>query len=541
MDVKETSEKSTYAQIGISNKSLPLCGTNMMTNWEELITTNGDLGLGPSCIIRLGVLTSTGHHYLQVTIVGENDPMFHLLEEGVLKEKFELQVPVLRIRFDSIERCAAFAAAYAEAWERELEVKAQEKQRIEEALAGQLEGEARLLSLEAEEVAIDAALAWFAAQNPTKRLFDLCFKSAAGARRGSARALVKLLRWRHGDDGWHYYSSGKKGSALWNIWYLNSRCGYDWRSSEADQRKSWVGSAATKGVEELKQALGGLDAKAIDFHCCAPPDPPELPRWPPDRAKFGVLEIACGAGRSDCFRFLVGFCGLEPGPESMRQSLASENLEMVRDVWNRLSEAERAEGLVSFAEVAADYHNYVALGWLLGFATAAQFEEIATSVLKSQLAGPLVTLLKCGFSVTRCSVVQAQMLVGADSLWRNDRSLYHLDDRSWPAVLSAAPAPARPDAWTSAYMAVGQRVGNAFGRRDDDEQLYQVLRRCAPVPKALLEFADRVAAAPKWDKRKVKSAMVEHVLTLGGSAPCWLRLLEEAGASAADSVPRCSR
>ena len=120
-------------------------------------------------------------------------------------------------------------------------------------------------------------------------------------------------------------------------------------------------------------------------------------------SNFGLLEIACGAGRSDCLRFLTTFCGLEPGPESMRQALASENNEMVRDVWNRLSEAQRAEGLVSFADVAADYHNYIALGWLVGFASPVQFEAIAESILKWQLAGPLVTLMNCGFSVTRCS------------------------------------------------------------------------------------------------------------------------------------------
>jgi hypothetical protein len=43
--------------------------------------------------------------------------------------------------------------------------------------------------------------------------------------------------------------------------------------------------------------------------------------------------------------------------ESLRQAVANGNSELVRDVWNRLRDDERKAGLVSFAEVAADFQR----------------------------------------------------------------------------------------------------------------------------------------------------------------------------------------
>jgi hypothetical protein len=76
-----------------------------------------------------------------------------------------------------------------------------------------------------------------------------------------------------------------------------------------------------------------------------------------------LLEITCGAGQGDCFRFLTEFCRLNVAPETMpevmRQALAGRSEEIVRDVWNRLEETEREQGLVSFAHFAAELHNEV--------------------------------------------------------------------------------------------------------------------------------------------------------------------------------------
>jgi hypothetical protein len=102
-----------------------------------------------------------------------------------------------------------------------------------------------------------------------------------------------------------------------------------------------------------------------------------------------------------CFRFLVGFCGLEPTGETQRQALASGNNELVRDVWIQLTIMARAEGLVSFAEVAADFHNHIAFAWLVSFANESELEDIARFVAGRHRAGPLVTVVKTGFDVAR--------------------------------------------------------------------------------------------------------------------------------------------
>jgi hypothetical protein len=287
--------------------------------------------------------------------------------------------------------------------------------------------------------------------------------------------------------------------------------------------------AAVKGVEELKRALGGLDAKTLTFvDCRLCPGPPVLLRRPTGR--FGVLEVACGAGRGDCFRFLVGFCELMPGPEAMRQALASEDNELVRDVWNRLSRAERADGLVSFAGVAADFHNQVALGWLLGFADVGQFGEIATAILLSRRASPLITLMNCGFSVARCSVAGARALVERGSLMTGRTP-------SWEAVLTVV-QPARQDAWMAAFGIVAKRAAEEVksGGANREEPVRKALLRCAPVPVVMLRFAERLPTLSSWDRKELKAAIVGHVLTRGGSGLGWRQLLEQAGISAVDSV-----
>jgi hypothetical protein len=95
------------------------------------------------------------------------------------------------------------------------------------------------------------------------------------------------------------------------------------------------------------------------------------------------------------FHFLAGFWGLEATGGTLRQAVASGNSELsaTYGFGCRTSRGLR----VSFAEVAADSHNGIALAWLLGFADELRIQEIAAFVVERHPPGPLLMLVKAGF------------------------------------------------------------------------------------------------------------------------------------------------
>jgi hypothetical protein len=323
--------------------------------------------------IGIGSLTVAGHHYLRVPPIGTGDPAFFLLEDGsVVDGRFVIPAIPLSMSFGSNEALASFAVAYATAWQQESGRKEVEKDAVEVTLQDALAGEEKLMSLEISD--IPEALAWFDERDPSGKLFRRCFSSTAGAQRASLAAHVELAKQFGVPQG-----ERATGVALWNV--ANqfpdrsrlrlSRCAhhrvyarfYGPRHAEPPkgtpplERQRRVAFAAATDVEALKQELGSLDSGLV-IELEALPGPELLPRRPyagrpwallePEYKTCspwtGLLEIACGAGNVQCFRFLVEFCGLTPTVETMRQALAIGNNELVRDVWNRLTEAARAEG-----------------------------------------------------------------------------------------------------------------------------------------------------------------------------------------------------
>jgi hypothetical protein len=103
---------------------------------------------------------------------------------------------------------------------------------------------------------------------------------------------------------------------------------------------------------------------------------------------------------------------MKVGYDGKRQAPASQSREMIRDMWFRVPEGERADRPVEFAKVVADFHNRKALAWLLCFTSKDQVDCITTFVVKRRLAGPPVTLLDNGFDPARASKACAEAVGG---------------------------------------------------------------------------------------------------------------------------------
>jgi hypothetical protein len=118
-----------------------------MAHWEEIITRPGMVNGVRSGMIHLGMLSTTGGHYLKLPTTLPAETEFHLIERPSITDS-ALAIPDLdvAIRFDAGADFQAFALAYSEAWEKEAGF-AVDVSAVEAALAPALEGEQRLLHL----------------------------------------------------------------------------------------------------------------------------------------------------------------------------------------------------------------------------------------------------------------------------------------------------------------------------------------------------------------------------------------------------------
>jgi hypothetical protein len=122
----------------------------------------------------------------------------------------------------------------------------------------------------------------------------------------------------------------------------------------------------------------------------------------------------------------------------MRQANAGLNTELVRDIWNRLRASEREFDLFSFAWVAAQFHNGLALAWLLGMFDPNQLDAFAQRVFEARLAGAAVALIDAGFDIGTCSQKAAEAM----AKWVGASLLDHVeftDPGAWAAALCVTP------------------------------------------------------------------------------------------------------
>jgi hypothetical protein len=192
-------------------------------------------------------------------------------------------------------------------------------------------------------------------------------------------------------------------------------------------------------------------------------------------------------------------------------------------VWNRLTEIVRAKGLVSFAKVAADFHNDIAFAWLLRFAEEKQYEEIARFVAERHRAGPLMTLVKAGYDIARSPSLARYLAKDGNQSAESDEGLGRRES-SFSEVLKAAP-PARLGKWLSAF-------------RDADARTRTVLVESAPASKDFVRFLLRIVNAEEEGeaaRAKAIAETVDHVIAHGGGA--WRELLEQFGVAEWNSPP----
>ena len=76
-----------------------------------------------------------------------------------------------------------------------------------------------------------------------------------------------------------------------------------------------------------------------------------------------VIDVACSAGSVDVVKFLPMSHDAEVSRQTLEMAIASGCFEVIRLVWDRLPESERAMKL-SFLRVAADWHRHDVFEWL---------------------------------------------------------------------------------------------------------------------------------------------------------------------------------
>jgi hypothetical protein len=193
-------------------------------------------------------------------------PNVYLLEEGSSAEEAEFAIPLLetRILFDSVDDRDAFGMIYDDAWHLEQGLKMAESEGIVAALKDQIEGEGKLLDLRLEDV--DATSAWFTERESDGDLFGSCFASVGGARRDALFAQNRIAAGRGP------FESGQASTSFWNLRPEPLPASVDGHELTREVQQELALAAATD-VEQLKQGLGGLDAKSLVIDCAALPKP----------------------------------------------------------------------------------------------------------------------------------------------------------------------------------------------------------------------------------------------------------------------------
>jgi hypothetical protein len=150
-------------------------------------------------------------------------------------------------------------------------------------------------------------------------------------------------------------------------------------------------AAASNDLAAVGHLLGARDVNAIHF------SDGELPtalfRRP---VECSLLDIAVGSSSMETTKCLLEFHGARPTRETLKQSLSTGNLELIRLMRERLPETEFPERTDQL-QVAAQFHQSEVLRWLLRDATVFEGELLMVLSLERKLAHSLVIALENGF------------------------------------------------------------------------------------------------------------------------------------------------
>jgi hypothetical protein len=109
-----------------------------------------------------------------------------------------------------------------------------------------------------------------------------------------------------------------------------------------------------------------------------------------------LLDVAVGSGSVEMTKYLFEFHRAKATRETLKQSISTGNLGMIRMVRERLPEGELRDRL-DLLEVAAGFHQEEVLVWLLRDATVLEREVLGVFALEWKLADALLVALEKGF------------------------------------------------------------------------------------------------------------------------------------------------
>jgi hypothetical protein len=178
------------------------------------------------------------------------------------------------------------------------------------------------------------------------------------------------------------------GSPLWSfkhVWQrARSRAAVD--PAFVDFR-GWkmIRAAAADNVAELGPLLRNEDVNA-EFWLEAEPE--SMCR----RAeKVTILDVAMSSGAVRSAKLLLVFHDAKVTDETLAMALSSGDLELIRLVWDRLPDSVRNRKL-DHAMVAAEWHRFEPLMWLLREASPVELELFACFALETHLADAIMAV-----------------------------------------------------------------------------------------------------------------------------------------------------
>jgi hypothetical protein len=108
------------------------------------------------------------------------------------------------------------------------------------------------------------------------------------------------------------------------------------------------------------------------------------------------LDVAVGSGSVEMTKYLLEFHGARPTRETLKQSISTGNLDLIKLMRERLPEGELRDR-VDLLEVAAEFHQEEVLEWLLRDVSVFDRELLRVFAVDRKLANSLVVALKNGF------------------------------------------------------------------------------------------------------------------------------------------------
>jgi hypothetical protein len=170
-------------------------------------------------------------------------------------------------------------------------------------------------------------------------------------------------------------------------------------------------AAASNDVATVGLLLGPRDVNTVCFNERELPE--SLVRH---TFNCSLLDVAVGSGSVEMTKYLLEFHRATPTRETLKQSLSTGNLELIKLMRERLPEGE-LRYRVDLLEAAAEFHQEEVLAWLLRDATVFDRELLGVFALERKLADSFVVALEDGFHPWRMRTREVSLK------WRASRQL----------------------------------------------------------------------------------------------------------------------